>query len=186
MKKIIHTLVVAALLGCGQTDDSLTPNVTGEVEYNLNGESMKTVNVIFQLDGSPAAQTCCTGSYLLTVKNYENKWATQSATFESFNINNITLEPGKRQLGVIGPDSETSAGVAFFSMIADDVLAATYKMNPDELEDNWFEIEEINADSNEAKGRFALSMVMTLETERNALPDTVRITDGVFRATIKN
>lgn len=182
MKNVSAMLFALTLLSCGQGDEVISPISSGEIKYKLNGVDQQTVNVHFQMDISPAAKACATQGYILTVNNYENKINNRIPTYESIFFDKITLEPGRREIAPVGCQSSTGIGVAFYSKFADDLIAGIYEIDHREGQENWIAIDAIDESGNKIEGRFSLNFIVTWENERNAIPDTVYITDGTFRA----
>ncbi|WOK07201.1 hypothetical protein RT717_01020 [Imperialibacter roseus] len=184
MKNISISLFALTLVACGQSDDAISPNSSGEVEYYLNGVNQKTANVYFELNSSPDSKFCDFDSYLFRIDNYERKVNDNIPTYESFYFDKLTLDPGKRVLGIVGCNKSLNPGVSFFSKFSDDLLAATYDISQEELENNWIAIDEIDEDTKTVSGRFSLSFIMNWGHEENAIPDTIRITNGSFNLTL--
>ena len=180
MKSIYLFLLIWFIVSCGQSDETLQPNYFDEVEYMLNGDIQRTNNVRFALDESPAARACGRTYYVLSVKNYENKIKNRIDTYESLFFDKITLEPGKRELGELGCNNP-GIGVNFTSLFADDLIAGEYDLYG-ESDENWIEITDIDTAAKEIKGRFNLNFIVSYEHERNAIPDTVFISEGAFFA----
>ncbi len=106
---------------------------------------------------------------------------------ESLAIRKIPIEIGTYKLtdDSLLENENLEANVFFNTSLSDgDVLGAVYEII--EKEDNFLKLERIDLENDFVEGQFQMSLIKVRDPDTNIeFPDTVRITQGVFRSDIR-
>jgi hypothetical protein len=165
--------------------DAPIPGVStlGFLTAKMNGKEWnKTYKNAYQVTmaivGTTGSAIPCDSYHVLVSELYNNAGHLR----QKLNLIKIPLKKGRYQIlpfqNGICKDSDPVYGM-FYSLISDgDVLGDDYSVL--DSENNFVEIEEFNQKTNEIKGSFQLTFVLTGQARNNLLPDTLKFTGGQF------
>ena len=185
MKWMFTALLVAGLISCSEDDAVEPPFINnGEVSVTLNGEDFFS-----QFTTSIRAETAitCFPGKMSVIVNYYNEAGEERG---GFNIFNVPFEVGTYDIHRIEPPrqvclSDTVHG-SFYTSVSDGDVNGDFYF-PLEGAENQITLTSHNPSTREVMGTFNVVFVIIDEHRMNKTvkdaPDTIRLTDGKFKAT---
>lgn len=179
MKKLlVLVLLVLALSTCRKEEGFDEYGFFGEGTAYLNGAAWSGKTGVFFTDVFCAPDSCI-GIKLL----YRNK---NGYLRGDITLNHVPLQVGRQTLNYAWPVSQDVYCALSYSTWADDgdIVTGDYSVF-EQNDSNYLEILELNLKTGDISGRFQAAVARhEFWTPAGQVPDTIRITEGVFRGRI--